>query len=478
MLESVFHHGRPMLPLDGEMLRAAYLDYSQKVFAKCIPLRGKADILDYQIAVCGIPGTQEYAPLELSTSAGYPWKEKKPIGADGKRWLFEIDYDPNPDLKSVNCELVQVMEVKDKLRRKGIVPITYFVDTLKDELLPKEKVCVPGKTRIFSMAPVDFSIQMRQCTMDFVAAFMRNRMKLEHAIGINADSREWTTLYTKLKTNAKDFLAADFSKFGDRLPSEIFPYIARMISDWYALFGCEDPELHLILKCMFEELSFCKHIMFDCVYQTVCGQPSGNPLTVVINSIAVSLLFRMAWLEIMAGTAYSGLDYFKEKVVLFSYGDDLIATVKVDVLDRFNLVSLQEWFAKFGMAFTDAQKSDTISPTVAESEVTFLKRGFIPHPLPAYKACLLAPLDKLSIEECCLWMNRGHDRVWMSQIVAEQTCRMAFTHGPEYYDYVCEKVVACMRCENVDFSLPTWEDLNQRIFNHGEMVMKPLSWIT
>ncbi|PUE89301.1 hypothetical protein C7T87_25335, partial [Xanthomonas hortorum pv. hederae] len=47
-----------------------------------------------------------------------------------------------------------MLKTNKDLRNRNIVCPPIYIDCLKDYRLPPEKCCIPGKTRIFSIAPI------------------------------------------------------------------------------------------------------------------------------------------------------------------------------------------------------------------------------------------------------------------------------------------------------------------------------------
>lgn len=476
MLEGVRFHGMPLKPFRAEDVREVAEDLENMYLAKCTPKRSEVSKLTILEACNGIDGLEGYEHLEWRTSEGFPFVSQRPSGVHDKRWLFKFDEESNKCV-GVADELVNLIEEQQQQRLNGVVPFTVFTDCLKDTTVALQKVLQPGKTRIFSMAPIAFTVAQRQLTLDFSVAMMGSRLDLEHAVGINPDSFEWTQLAERLLKNGSKIITGDYSKFGDTIPFEIIEAFFNLINKWYYKYSKFESLNNQNQRLVFvEEIGHAVHLMFNTIYRCLCGQPSGNSLTVLINSYANSFYMRLAWLSIMRGTIYAGLGCFKKHVCTYSYGDDLIASVTDEVASLFNAETLCKFFGEHRLKFTNADKSDSITPFTDLSEADFLKRGFELHPRESRQALgvLLAPLSIESIEDTVNWIwNSGYDfcddrspefgRMCMQ--VCEDATRNAWTRGPVYYRQFCQKLICFWRSQGEYVVYDSWDALDAKIFD-------------
>jgi len=82
---------------------------------------------------------------------------------------------------------------------------------------------------------------------------------------------------------------------------------------------------------------------------------------------------------------------FYDHVLLRTYGDDLLATVKEDIAPYFNCNYYQTACQEhFHMIFTAADKSLVVRDFMSWDEVSFLRRNFVPHPNGRIVAPLLS----------------------------------------------------------------------------------------
>lgn len=458
-------HGMPFRPLNGVKLELVWRDLADKFIQTVKPIRQTVGVLPLEVAVCGDPDMEYYERLEFNTSPGFGYADVR--RGSGKKFLFDLEEtERGYKLLGIHERLREIMEHKENLRKNGILPNTVFVDCLKDTTIPKEKCSIPGKTRIFSISPVDFTIQFKQYFGDFLAAYTKARFRAEHAIGINVDSEEWTGLYNHLQLNGYTFITGDYSNYGPGLSMEVANAAMNIIVMWYKHHGATTEHLHM-LEVMRHEILASRHLCMNVFYSVCAGIPSGSPITAPLNSIANSIYLRMMWLDIMENDyEFSSLESFNANVRVVTYGDDVIATVKERVRDRYNIATLSEAFAEYGIKFTDARKTGVIVPYIIDiHEVWFLSRCFVPH--PKRLGLWLAGLKKESIENTANWIRKKNTcRRDATLVNARMAIELSYGWGPEYYDFVKHKILTAVG-EKLDecISVKQWEERDREIFD-------------
>jgi hypothetical protein len=98
------------------------------------------------------------------------------------------------------------------------------------------------------------------------------------------------------------------------------------------------------------------------------SNPSGHPLTVIINGIVNSLYVRYAWL--MEG---NDLTMFRLSVHLLTYGDDNVMGVHRSVVN-FDHTVIARNLSTIGVVYTMADKEAESVPFIGIDQVAFLKR--------------------------------------------------------------------------------------------------------
>jgi hypothetical protein len=128
--------------------------------------------------------------------------------------------------------------------------------------------------------------------------------------------------------------------------------------------------------------------------------PSGHPLTVIINSIVNSLYMRFAWFSLKPKN-FAGK--FHEHVHLMTYGDDNIMGVSREA-SWFNHTAISDVLSSSGVIYTMADKEQKSVPFLHISQTSFLKRSFRPHDTLPYMGC---PISHDSISKRLTKCVRG-----------------------------------------------------------------------
>lgn len=321
-------------------------------------------VLNNDETINGVPGLKQ---LDLSTSPGFPYILDD--NTAGKRPWFEIDR-TGPDgfiYYKMNEALLKEVEDRENLAKKGIKKETYFVDALKDETRPLDKVKI-GKTRLFQVAPMDLNILIRKYFGHYLAHLSTTFMEGECAVGVNALSNEWHYMFQPFQkkydfdSDAKDFDASTSHQLGYS-----FADGANM---WYDD-GPENARVRITLMCtVFESL----HIVGDAVIENLQGNKSGIAATTHVNNNSNMFSSRFAYLF----TKSSLQDYLQELLTKY-YGDDVRGNTNL------------EWFNNDYLHYTLSFLGYDITPCDKESgdAVTFIKRTSKFHPDVQYTVGVL-----------------------------------------------------------------------------------------
>jgi hypothetical protein len=251
---------------------------------------------------------------------------------------------------------------------------------------------------VFAAGSMDYILLFRKYFLGFNAHIMSNMIHNEIAVGINPYSSRWHELGLYLQRRGKKVIAGDFSNFDGSLNIQILNSICTIINNWYD----DGPENALIRLVLWEDIVSSTHIFKDTVYGWTHSQPSGNPATVIINSLYNSLSMRIVWNIVMEGTEYYGCRIFRQHVNLISFGDDNVLNISDEVIDLFNQTSIAQGYASIGMVYTDESKGIDTAPYRKISEVSFLKREFR---MDRISKMYLGALSIDTIMEMCNWIR-------------------------------------------------------------------------
>jgi len=447
---------------------------SQKIsrdYVKC-GYEKYARVMTYEEAIKGNEDVYISAMCR-STSPGYPfnsdpqYKTKLP----GKQaWMGK-----NEDFDFTSPHALELRAIVEQLRvdcLNGIITNVICADTMKDERRPIAKVD-EGKTRMFSACPMHFVTLFRQYFVGFAAFIMHNRNLNGVAVGTNVYSADWDQIVRQVKLKGNKVLAGDFSNFDGSLIAHVLWLVYDIIEEFYKL---HDPnyteEDKKIRYSLWIHIVNSIHLYGDNLYQWTHSQPSGNPFTVIINSVYNLLILCIAYLDSIENSdlserdkakLYSSMAYDKY-VSTIVYGDDNILNISDDIIDVFNQITLTAALKRLGHDYTEETKNGEIHKYRKLSDISFLKRSFR---FCNEVAHYVAPLDISVIYEMLNWV-RGNsvDPVSLLKDNIETALNEACLHGKiTYVNFVDKlkqnrKVVAKVRPY-----IPTYGELRLKVEN-------------
>lgn len=372
----------PAVGFDKDVLKQCREDFVQHIL-NGLDDTAKAAIhpFDINTAINGVAGVAYCDKMNRQTSMGAPYCKSK------KHFMQPID---SPD----GCDWMEFSE--EVMARRQLAVDTYLSGTrfhaqfcahLKDQAVTIEKAKI-GKTRIFSSMEAAVSLLMRQMFLCIAMSCQNNNFVWGAAVGVVAQSLEWERLYlfvTKFGLNR--IIAGDYGKFDKKVPASVMIEAFLVIVQLFEELGYTDDELTIAwgiaIDICFPSTDFGgDFIMFHGT------NPSGHPLTVIINCIIGVLYVLYCWKQ----SAYSHL-HFWDHVALMTYGDDMIASVD-EACPDFSHTFLSEQLARVGIEFTMADKKTESIPFIGIDQCTFLKRSFV---WDADIGAIVAPLEEDSI---------------------------------------------------------------------------------
>ncbi|APG77972.1 hypothetical protein [Hubei odonate virus 3] len=446
-------HGIVPRGFPDSIIRTAYYSLRDKILAHCKPVKLDMEPWSLQDVCCGNVEIPHCEPLNWTSAEGFFLNKYKPPGMKGKKWLFDLEESSEGyKLKGLHPILKQQMALKDALRKRKIRPFTVFTDCLKDTRLPKEKCRIPGKTRIFSTSPVDFQIQFKQYYQNFISSYQHHRQKCEHAIGIDVDSLEWTEYARLLQSKGLKVVSGDYSNFGPGMIMEFVWYAFEIIIDWYRYYGASESYCEY-LGMLRDEIMNANHLCMNLIYTVASSIPSGSPITTPLNSLVNCLYIRACYID--CGLTLSSFD---SNVEVVTYGDDVVINISDSIAEKFNLQTMSDAFLKRGIVFTHCSKASNVQPYEALRDITFLKRRWLPHPFK--RGIYLAALDKISVEDTANWITKKNSLREGSLLNSEQCLLNSFGWGPEYYNYVKDKLIQEWRKLHVHVSYKSWDEID------------------
>jgi hypothetical protein len=253
---------------------------------------------------------------------------------------------------------------------------------VKDEIIKESKQICP---RIFMGSPFLFTILCKSYLMPIVNIILQHPFEFEVAVGINALGKSWGQIYNTMSQYKKVF-DGDYRKYDKtQLRIVILFFVNLMV--WIAR-KVHYPEycIRMMIVLLYEMIYFTVNVGGD-MFELLRSLGSGCLMTIFINCFVNSMYFRMAWF-------LNFNESFNIRNFLITYGDDcILATNEL----MFTFTYMQSSMKKFGIDMTPANKKLSNVDFVPISEITFLKRRFVPTILRDGETYVLCPLEEVSL---------------------------------------------------------------------------------
>ena len=424
-LESLKYSCRPSHGVEGYLLSRAFEDYVRplrSVLGKYHSLRNSTRPLQPMEIVCGIDGKKFIDKMPPNTSVGYPLSGPK------RNFLTYLDPDQYEAFQcpaELDSMFWEEMARAEEVYLSGERYYPTFKACLKDEPTPRNK----DKVRVFQAAPMVLQMLTRKYFLPIARILSLFPAVSECAVGVNCQGPDWHELAEHMRKFGSDrILAGDYSKYDLRMPAQVMFAAFRVL-------------IELARECGYtaEDLTIMEGIATDICYpvtayngdliQTIGSNPSGQNMTVYINSVVNSLLFRCAFYNLKG--ASSPLR-FQEVCALMTYGDDAKGSVKSGH-DDFNHIYCADFFAQHDMVFTMPDKTSEPVPFMRDAEADFLKRT---NTYNVDLDLIMGALDEESIFKS-LHSNLRSKALTPQQLAAaniDGALREWFNHGKEVYE--------------------------------------------
>lgn len=293
---------------------------------------------------------------------------------------------------------------------------------MKDEPTPLDK----DKVRVFQAAPLVLQLAVRKFFLPVARLISLFPKISECAVGLNCAGPEWEEFQAHIKKHGADrILAGDYSKYDLRMPAQVTMASFKVLIDIARHCGYDEETLKIMIGIA-TDICYPTIAFNGDLLQFVGSNPSGQNLTVYINSIGNSLLFRCAFFSMIEGYE------FRTVCALGTYGDDAKGSVAKG-FDEFNHITVADYFARHDMKFTMPDKTSTPTPYMNDKDADFLKR--FNNYVPELKRHVGA-LDESSIFKS-LHSNLKSKALTKQELAAaciDGALRDWFFHGRSVYD--------------------------------------------
>jgi len=412
----------PAEPFPQKLINWAACDYAHPIL-ELFNKKMWNDIrpLNVDENVNGIPGKKFMDAIKISTSIGFPLSGTK------REYMEDLDVvDENGHYhRRLNDDIMADITRCEETYRRGERAFPIAKACKKDEVLAK------AKCRIFYGNSISLTFLVRKYFLPIVRVMMMNPLVCECAVGINSHGPEWNDMIKHVRSkNSCQYLAGDYSKFDQKLPSQVLFAGLRILIDCARKCAGYDDEALRIMQAMTGDLVF-SLIAFDgnLIGLTEGGHISGNPLTAVLNSMCNSINMRCCF-----HVVYPEEQDFRRVCALMTYGDDNVGTVD-PAYEDFNIVSCSRVLAAFGQEYTMPDKESELQPYIGEDKFEFLKRKSVFH---SKLGCEIGALS----EDSCFKMLHCYVRDKNTPLSEVEACAMNidtalsewFNHGEEIYE--------------------------------------------
>ena len=357
---------------------------------------------------------------------------------------------------------------------KGEMVHPVFTAAFKDEPVTFEKARTHA-TRVFMGAPFDWSIVVRKYCLSFIRLVQSNRMIFECGAGTIAQSDEWHNYRVWLSEFGESkIVAGDYSKFDKRMGSEIILAAFNLMIKVMENSKMKPEDIEIVRGIAYDTAFPMVDYFGDLVQFNGCN-PSGHPLTVIVNSLANSIYMRYCYFLLNPEHEISS---FQDKVHLMTYGDDNIMGVSDDA-PWFNHTAIADVLSTYGIKYTMAEKDAASVPYISIDDASFLKRKWVYCPdMKKY----LCKIDEDSIfRSLTVWVPSKsicHEQqaiAVMNSAVMEYFFygRVKFEEKRKFFLQMIHDLNLGIYYEGKEF--PTWIQLSERYEEASKRLLRPNS---
>lgn len=291
---------------------------------------------------------------------------------------------------------------------------TLCVETFKDELRIDEKRETPRTFRVMPLAHLFYSKKLMGRLMEH---FVKNHNELGLGIGFNP-YKDMDALAHKLR-DCDVTCDADFSKWDGTLHVAIMRIIHNCLRKKYK--GSNIKMLDYLLMTTYNSTV----LVYDAIYRTTHGLPSGTWLTLALNCLYNKGINGLV-IKRNGGTLKD-----LENIVDNVTGDDKIFGASGRLASVFNAETVRDVAESLGMKCTNGDKTPITKPHQPFDKLTYLKRKFL------YNNHLNRYVGALSLEtivNTLQWLDKTKDpKIVMEGKVLSMQIE-SFLHGDYIYN--------------------------------------------
>lgn len=388
--------------------------------------------LTFGEAINGVDGVAFIDPMNLKTSAGYPYNCPK-----SKIMLLDPNGHDHRLPQDVLTRIGRAVGAYKRGEKAGFV----FKAIFKDEPRSVEKVRL-HKTRAIFGSPIEATVLCRQYFSAVIAMLQRRRgQAYPNCPGVNAEGPDWKGLYEFMfdKCFDSDYADYDFSVLNAKNMRIAFAHVIYLA----ITFGDFTAEDVAVMLGFAQDVTCCYVDFFGDLMRWLGVNPSGQGCTTLVNGIVNRQNVCCTFVKVRA-TRFGpeplrvSVSIFFKVCRLLTYGDDLVVSILTGH-EYFNFKTFRDYMARVGISITPALKNEADYELKDKAQVDFLKRRFVVGP----DGNVRSPIRSEVLEKIgCVGMRSSEsDDVHMASVLASM-------HR------------LCAQCDEVEFN--RWDDMIKR----------------
>jgi len=397
------------------------------------------------------------APLSFATCSGDPWCFLP--GAHGKHHLFRGEAG-NREIWNMDFELF-FNQYLDKLVDEDMGDyMEKVVLFLKDELRSAVKTAPEDpKTRVIQCFGAHHLLAMRMFFGAFTDFVHTNHMLLPSSVGMDPYSLDWDTLIQTLRQVGNRGFDGDYKKFEKYFCEQIAKGFVELVNEWYATFGTTSEQEDLARYNLVMMTLECQLVVGNKCYLQRGQLKSGVSLTSIMGSYMNDILLRLAWTWVHKHLGIeTDMSDYDANVRKSTFSDDNINVVSDKKLGVYNFLSVRDAFARHGIEYTPADKSDNEEAHKHYTELEFLKcktrtaRGMVNG-----ASHFAVPTDTGDFTSLA-WISKGLDPLEAVASNAGSLLMRHFGRGRQAYKELSDRLRLALQDIGSTARLPTYEE--------------------
>lgn len=377
----------------------------------------------------GIDGCEFITPLDANTSVGIPLEKKKrhymESFDDGvcRRNRFVTEQFREQSLKSE----------KEYLAGRRAYPISKTFVKIEPTDVTKERC------RLVYGAPMHMQWTVRKKFGAITKYICENPDFFECSVGVNAFGKDWKRMYDRLASRGcSRCVALDYKAYDATTSSQLIQAAFAVLIAIARKLGWSEEDIK-IMEGVAADIMWPVINANGDVMQLFDGTISGHSLTTLINCIGNSLSLRVVFYtlypmgQVMSWTGNYSRCHFRDYIVAYFYGDDLVATVD-RYLWKFNNHAIVAVLGALGRTLTSYDKKTKIAKFDNLRNIEFLKRAF---KYDRQLRTIVGPLNEASIYKRLVCVHKPTSPNTMYTLLGdncESACAEWFLHGERTFN--------------------------------------------